>query len=81
MIEIKTMSEKDTDKINAIYKELMILDREHLIADLENKEIEFIKKAFAKWKELKPILKEILLKAKDSWTSNIKIKDELGYLG
>lgn len=84
LIEIKNMSEADTEKINSIYKELILIERGCLLAEIENSEdafSEFIKNSIQKWKELKSPIKEILKKAKDSWKADIKVKEERGYLG
>lgn len=84
LMEIKGMDEKDKEKMNSIYKELMIIERNFLLVELENKEgsfLDFIKQSIDKWSSVKPWLNEIIKKGRDSWKDTSKVKEELGYLG
>lgn len=84
LMEIKGMDEKDKEKMNSIYKELMIIERNFLLVELENKEgsfLDFIKQSIDKWSSVKPGLNEIIKKGRDSWKDTSKVKEELGYLG
>ena len=84
LMEIKGMNEKDKEKINQAYQELILIERALCIAEIDNNEqqlIDFIHNSIKKWNEIKPILKEILSKARDSWKNEVKIQEHLGYLG
>ena len=84
LMEIKGMDEKDKDKINSIYKKLTILERNFLLVDLDDNEeglLGFIEKSLEKWESIKPSLKGLILKAKNSWQDDSKTDAKLRYLG
>jgi hypothetical protein len=83
LMEIKGFDEKDKDKINHIYKDLIMIDREFLVNELENDEkstLEFIGNYVDKWYKVKLDIIEIIKKAKDSWKKDTNISEELEYL-
>ncbi|MBR9698831.1 hypothetical protein GOV09_00035 [Candidatus Woesearchaeota archaeon] len=80
--EIKIMDDKDKDTMNALYKEMIVLEREFQICELLNEGFrKFVQEGYKKWTSLKKGLLRILEKAKDSWKNVDKIKEDLGYMG
>ena len=84
LIELKAVDENDRDEINSLFKELIVIERGFLITELQNSEsayLAFIRDTLKKWDNKKPKLLGIIQKLRDSWKSNINIKENLGYLG
>jgi len=82
LMEMKAINDTDKEGMNTCYKELVMIDRDFMLADLENKGFDdFMKNAFEKWSELKPVLSQLIKKTKDSWKEVSAIQEELGYLG
>ena len=84
LMELKGMDEKEKDSMNLLYQELTIIEREFLLVELDNQEeviLTFIDKSIEKWNSIKPRLKKIISKAKNSWEEEPRIDTKLGYLG
>ena len=84
LMEIKGMDEKDKDMITSLYKELTIIERNSLLVDLDDHEdalLDFIEKSLKQWNSIKPNLRKIILKAKESWKDNSDDDTKLRYLG
>ena len=83
LMEIKGMNEKDKESINLMYKEIVLIERNLALAELDNRDESygaFIEESLRKWQEVKPGLKELILKAKESWMDTSKVKEELSYM-
>lgn len=84
LMEINGMDKKEKDSISSLYQELTIIEREFLLAELESREeviLRFIDKNIGKWNLIKPKLKVLISKAKNSWQDESKTDTKLGYLG
>ncbi|MBD3164788.1 hypothetical protein GF323_06325 [Candidatus Woesearchaeota archaeon] len=84
LMETKGMDDKYKEKINHAYKELIIIERNFALAELDNDKksyFKFIEKSYDKWQDVRPVLKEIIARAKDSWKDENKVQEKLGYLG
>jgi hypothetical protein len=87
LTELKNMSEDDKAQIRFIFIELILIQRNALIQELENKEdkiIDYIKSSYNKWNDLKPKLLAIINKSLTAWKDDSGLKDdflESGYLG
>ena len=84
LMEINGLDEKDKEELNILYRDMIIIDRNFLICELENKEsnyITFIVDSIKKWNQMRPKIKGILVKAVSSWKDELTVQDKLGYLG
>ncbi|MEK6841226.1 MAG: hypothetical protein AABX45_01375 [Nanoarchaeota archaeon] len=70
MVEVKSFSEDEKEKMSKIYKKLMEFERQSLSLDVEpdeKKEVEFINNLFKEWKKFKDEMIKITKKMKESW--------------
>ena len=84
MHELRYMDEEDKKEMYAMYKKLMVLNRDFLLAELsEDEQLQagFVNKAYLIWKESKPTIAALIKKLKESWELETKNEEELGYLG
>lgn len=83
MHECKFIEDKEKEDIYNIYKKLMIIDRDSVIASLggEKENADFIKELLEDWLKLKEDIKPIIEKIRSTWKKETDIKEELGYLG
>ena len=82
---IKTLENKDKEKLSEIYKKLAKKEVEILELDIqfsEEKEVEFIKNSYKIWKEIKNELLEIVEVINNNWDKEVEIvKKGKGYFG
>ncbi|MBI2646922.1 hypothetical protein HYW99_00425 [Candidatus Woesearchaeota archaeon] len=84
MHETKYFDDDNKNKMYDLYSKLMNLSRQSIEAILEhdeNKEAQFITTIFNEWTNLKKYLLKYVKKMKESWQTEINIKEDLGYLG
>lgn len=83
MHECKFIEDDEKENIYNIYKKLMIINRNSIIASLESdkENADFIKISFEEWLKLKNDVKSLTEKIKLTWEKETDIKEELGYLG
>ena len=82
--EYRALDEKGKGEAYAIYRELMVLQREAqaLLVELDGKKLaSFVSKALSEWKSIKTGLLIIIQKMADSWKNDASVKEDLGYLG
>ena len=73
--ESRFFTQEEKDKVVALIKKLIILQREGLLLDIdsdEKKDSEFIKEAFDKWMKHKKEIFSINVKIKEGWESEVK---------
>ncbi len=81
LMEIKTLTEKNKDTIQMLYRELMLIERNYLLVDLEDNEVLFLKNTLQKWKALKADIRSIVQSAIDSWDEESTHSEEIRYVG
>ena len=82
--ELSSVDEILRDKIFKVYSRFMFLSREALELSLkedDDKSAEFINKVFQEWSELMDIMSSVVSALKSSWKDEIKLKEQLKYLG
>ena len=80
---LKTMSNSDKERLNEIYKGLAKREVELIELDIaynEEKEVEFIRSAFAEWQKIKVEMVAIFDAVKKNWDNKGEGKSN-GYLG
>lgn len=84
LYECKIFTENDKKSMFETYKRLMIMHDSVLIAEIESddkKTAELISDCVKKWPQIKKDVLVVVQKMKDSWTKNIDISEDIGYLG
>src|SRR3989338_9018889 len=84
VMEVKNFDDKDHAAISDLFKKCIIAERSLLCLDIVGKEEDFaplIKDLYSAWNGLREDLSRILTKARDSWSQDTKITDEIGDLG
>jgi hypothetical protein len=84
MHESKLFTEKERRELFQVYKRLMFFDRysiETAAREDDEKSAEFINDVFKEWNDLKENISVFVKKAKESWTEEVDVKEELGYMG
>ena len=80
--EYNYITEKDRKELHEIFRKLMYYIRYSNELSLDGMRNEdFIKKAYNDWISMKPRLKTVFAKVKESWNKQIKSSEEIGYLG
>lgn len=83
MYECRFIEDDEKEKIYSIYKKLMIIDRNSIMASIgdDKENSEFIKNSFEEWSKIKASIRPIVEKLKSTWENDKDIKEELGYFG
>lgn len=82
--ETRDFSEEEKNQMYDLYRRLMVLNRQSIFISLENdekNEAEFIGLALSEWKNLKKDILGYVKKMRDSWKTEVDIKEDVGYLG
>lgn len=84
MYETKVFNDEEKNDIFQLYKRFMYMDRFSLQTEIEDgdeKVAEFINVSFKEWMTLKPRILEIIIKLKDSWTTEEDENFYVSYCG
>ncbi|MDD9954137.1 MAG: hypothetical protein OXR66_07425 [Candidatus Woesearchaeota archaeon] len=84
MEEAGKLTEKQQQEIAAVIQSLMRIDRELLVAELENTDeayVHFVNTAWAAWPSVKEKLQPIVQLLRDNWSVQKKLKITHHYLG
>lgn len=84
MHETRDFSEDEKNRMYGLYRRLMALNRQSIEVSLqhdEKSETEFIGNALEEWKILKKEILAFVKRMKDSWKTEVDIKEDVGYLG
>ncbi|MCX6706673.1 MAG: hypothetical protein NT001_00855, partial [Candidatus Woesearchaeota archaeon] len=84
LYECKVFTDDDKKSMFETYKKLMIMHNSALIAEIESddrKTAEFISDSVKKWPSIKKEVLSVVRKMKESWTKDIEISEDIGYLG
>ena len=82
--EYKAFEEEEKKEVYNLYKKLLAFYREAFVIDIqtdEKKEADFFKRLFDLWLEEKEKIIKIINKIKQSWETESKSDEELGYFG
>jgi hypothetical protein len=77
--ESKFLTDEDRANILRIVKNLMEFERQHIVLEIdydESKDVEFIVFCFDAWQKMKPPIKIITEKLRDSWSKEESFKAE-----
>ncbi len=84
LYESSTFTKEDLQRVFNILKKLALLLREADLLELdysEEKEAEWIKRAYEEWKKIKEEIRWVLEKKRDYWTKDLKFRHPKEYLG
>ena len=84
MYELKAFTEADREKLFDLFGKLMLVDRINMELNLElseEKDIEFIKRVFHSWAEMKKDLLEMARKMRKVWETDRKDDEIISYFG
>lgn len=84
LYECKVFTDDDKKEMFELFKKLMVIHNTMLLVEVdpnEKKEAEFISDVFSKWPALKKGIMNVVEKMKGSWSKDINISEDLGYLG
>ncbi len=84
LCECNVLSDVEKASLLEVYKRLIMIDRDFLIASLsssEENDAMLIKKAFSAYKEIVPKLIPYFTKIRDSWNGATEKEEWAGYLG
>ena len=82
--ETRYFGDTDRNKVFALYKRLMVLDRclvEAAVTSDEKLDARVLKDIWSQWDGLKTEVLEIVVKMKESWQKELARDENLGYLG
>ncbi|MBC8500710.1 MAG: hypothetical protein ISS25_00435 [Nanoarchaeota archaeon] len=82
--ESNTFNDEEKKEVLKIYRKLYFYYRKNSYLEIsydEKETAEYIKEFFDAWQTIKPELKKIITKIKDSWNSDKKTNLELSYFG
>ena len=83
LYECNQISKEKKEQLAKLYKKIMDIERYNMelnIESIEEKEMDYIEKAYAKAMEFKPALKELASIMRKAWSNNTEEKEE-GYYG
>ncbi|MBU0535631.1 MAG: hypothetical protein KKE20_01600, partial [Nanoarchaeota archaeon] len=84
MQESAMFSENEKSEMFELYKKLMIMHNSSLLLEIssdEKKEAEFIAETAKEWDSIKKKMTNVVENMKESWRKEIKLTDDIGYLG
>lgn len=84
MYESSNITDEYKLELFKTYKKLMKLQREGALSALEARndaDAEFIKNAYPKWIKIKPVLKDLIEKMRDTWDKELTKKEANEYFG
>lgn len=79
-----TLSSEDKDEIIKILRQFTVIIKNHQLLEIESnddEELKFCSTALETYKANVKIIKRIISKVQQSYMNNIKVKDEVHYLG
>jgi len=84
LYECQVFTDEQKRKMYLLFKKLMYFDRmstEVSINEDDKKTSVFINELWKQWPEMKKNFSEAVIKLKEGWTKEIKLKEEQSYLG
>ena len=84
LYECQIFPDEEKRKLYTFYKKLMYFDRlavEVSVDETDKKTADFINEFWKEWPSMKKKFSGVIEKLKDGWTKEIKLKEEMGYLG
>ncbi|MAG07916.1 hypothetical protein CMO89_00415 [Candidatus Woesearchaeota archaeon] len=84
MHECKFFEDEEKERLYALYKRLMLLNRSAILLGINSKddeEAEFINSVFNEWPKFQEEILAYAKKMKDCWEKESHVKEEVGYLG
>jgi hypothetical protein len=84
LYELKVLDEEGKEQVFKIYKRLMMLLRyglETALSRADEKEAEFIRRAYKDWMAVKPDFLAVATKLKSSWENDTDIMEQQAYFG
>ncbi|MBU1202065.1 MAG: hypothetical protein KJ583_05885 [Nanoarchaeota archaeon] len=82
--ESSMFNEEEKKEILKVFRKLQYYNKQYLLLEIssdENEQAQFIKEILSEWETITFELKKIIIKIRNSWNKDKKIKLELGYFG